>query len=392
VIDPGDERRILIVAGEASGDLHGANLIRAARDLDPGLCFFGVGGERMRQAGCEIRHSQEDLAVMGLWEVFERLAAIRRVFRSLKELLRGGDRPDLLVLIDYPGFNLRLAREAKRAGVPVLYYIAPKIWASRPGRLKTLAASVDQLAVIFPFEEEIFAGAGIQVAYVGNPLLDEERPGEASEDFLRRHGLDPARPVLGLFPGSRRGEIQHIYPSLLATAALLRRRRPGWQFLIPQAPSLKREELAAPLAQAELDAVISRDNIYDLAGACDAVLCTSGTATLQVALSGTPLAALYRASRLTYEVARRIVRIPYFSLPNIVAGRGIIREFLQDQASPENLAAEAVRLIEEASDRERQLQDLQDLRQLLGEPGCSRRVAALVSAMCRKSVAKETNP
>jgi lipid-A-disaccharide synthase len=196
-------RRALIVTGEASGDLHGANLILAARQIDPELAFFGVGGRRMAAAGCEILIPAEQLAVMGVVEVLGRFAVIRRAFRTLRRQLQGPRRPDLVILIDYPGFNLRLAKVAKAAGVPVLYYISPKVWAWKRGRIHTIAQRVDKLAVIFPFEPEIYRGLGLDVEYVGNPLLDESRGGGERTGYLQGHGLDPARPVIGLFPGSR---------------------------------------------------------------------------------------------------------------------------------------------------------------------------------------------
>ena len=246
------ERQILIVAGEASGDLHGANLIRAAREIDPGLSFFGVAGSRMREAGCRVLVPAEELAVMGLVEVVERFPAIRRAFRTVQRALRGEPRPDLIILIDYPGFNLRLARQARLAGVPVLYYISPKVWAWKRGRVKTIARDVDHLAVIFPFEPELYRGLELTVSYVGNPLLDEfQRPRERGE-FLAACGLDPAAPTIGLFPGSRRSEIRYCLPTLLATARRLHGARPDLRFLVPLAPSLERDLLAAPLAASGL--------------------------------------------------------------------------------------------------------------------------------------------
>lgn len=379
------QRRILIVAGEASGDLHGANLIRAARGLDPGLSFFGVGGPSMREAGCEIRIPLEQLAVMGLAEVLGRLLTIRRVFRSLRRLLNGSERPDLLVLIDYPGFNLRLAREARRAGVPVLYYIAPKVWASRPGRIRTLAENVDRLAVIFPFEPELFADTGPAVTYVGNPLLDEFAARKPEDDLSERLGLDPSRPVVGLFPGSRQGEIRHIFPTLLETAVLLRQRHPQIQFLLPVAPTLHRKELEALIDAMGLDVILTDGDIYSVAAACGAVLSVSGTVTLQVALSGTPLAIIYKMAPLTFAVARRLVKIPLVGLPNIVAGRQVVREFIQDAAQPEALADEIERLLFDPGYRAGVTGELSEVRRLLGEPGCSKRVAELLLELLHTS-------
>ncbi len=380
---PTTERRALIVTGEASGDLHGANLIRAARDVDPGLSFFGIGGDRMRAAGCEIIFPAEELAVMGLVEVIGRLPVIRRAFRRLRGLLRGPQRPDIVILIDYPGFNLRFAREAKQAGIPVLYYIGPKVWAWKRGRVKTVAARVDKLAVIFPFEPPLYAGLGLDVEYVGNPLLDEYRRDRNREQFLRDAGLDPASTVVGLFPGSRRSEIRYMFDTLLESARLLVVQGVANQFLLPVAPTCDRGELAQRVAAAGVPVTLVEENIYDVAGACDAILCVSGTVTLQAALAGTPLAILYKGAALTYQVGRQLIKILHFGLPNIVVGREVVREFLQNAASPVALAAEVQRLLEERDYRQAALDGLGEVRERLGAPGCSRRVAAIAAAMSR---------
>lgn len=384
------ERRALIVTGEASGDLHGANLIRAARDVDPGLSFFGIGGARMRSAGCEIVFPAEDLAVMGLVEVVGRLPVIRRAFRRLRGLLHGPGRPDIVILIDYPGFNLRFAREAKRAGIPVLYYIGPKVWAWKRGRVKTVTERVDKLAVIFPFEPPLYAGLGLDVEYVGNPLLDEYRRDREREPFLRVVGLDPARPVVGLFPGSRRSEIRYMFDTLLDSARLLVEQGVAKQFLLPVAPTCNRDELAERAATAGLPITLVEENIYDVAGACDAILCVSGTVTLQAALAGAPQAILYKGAALTYAVGRRLVKIPHFGLPNIVAGHEVAREFLQDAASPPALAAEIRRLLQDEEYRSAALAGLAEVRRRLGTPGCSRRVAAIAAAMSKSKKQKGT--
>lgn len=388
--DPNAKRRVLIVTGEASGDLHGANLIRAARDVDPGLSFFGIGGRRMREAGCEVVFPAEELAVMGLVEVLGKLRVIRRAFATLKALLASPGRPDLVVLIDYPGFNLRFAKMAKQAGIPVLYYIGPKVWAWKKGRVKTIAARVDKLAVIFPFEPPLYQGLGLDVEYVGNPLLDEYHRDRDRETFLGACGLDAAQPVVGLFPGSRRSEIRYMFDTLLESARLLALQGTARQFLMPVAPSCDRAELEARVVAAEVPVTLVEENIYEVAGACDAILCVSGTVTLQAALAGTPLAILYKGATLTYEVGRRLIQITHFGLPNIVAGREVAREFLQDAASPPALAAEARRLLEDRAYRERALAGLAEVRSRLGAQGCSRRVAEIAAAMSRHSVKKGT--
>lgn len=376
-------RRALIVTGEASGDLHGAKLIQAAGQIDPELKFFGVGGRRMAEAGCEILVPADQLAVMGVVEVVARFAVIRQAFRTLVKELRAERRPDLVILIDYPGFNLRLAKEAKEAGVPVLYFISPKVWAWRRGRIHTIAQRVDKLAVIFPFEPEIYHGLGLDVEYVGNPLLDEQGSAGDRRTYLLRHGLDPARPVVGLFPGSRNNELKYIFATLIASAQLLRQARPDLQFLLPVAPSLSAQDLRRRLAGAGLAVVLVEDNIYDTAAACDAVISVSGTVTLQIALAGTPMVIIYKAAPLTYAIGKRLVKVEHFGLPNIVAGQGIVRELLQEAANPEAISTEILRLLQDADYNRKQRNALELLRQRMGAPGCSARVARIASAMSR---------
>jgi lipid-A-disaccharide synthase len=383
-------RRALVVAGEASGDLHGASLIRAARDVDPGLAFFGIGGRLMAEAGCDILFPAEELAVMGLVEVVGRLPAIRRAFAVLRAALQGDRRPDLVVLIDYPGFNLRFAAEARRAGIPVLYYISPKVWAWRRGRARTIARVVDKLAVIFPFEPDIFRGLGLDVEYVGNPLLDEFRPVRDAAGFLLRQGLDPARPTIGLFPGSRRGELKYNLEPILDAAGLLQAEKPGVQFLLAVAPGFSVDEFAGRLAARGLTGKAVQEDIYAVAGACQAALAVSGTVTLQIALAGTPMAILYRLAPLSYAVGRRVVRIPHIGLPNIVAGEEVVREFIQDRATPRNLATEMSRLLDDAAYRQQVKEGLVRVQASMGAPGCSQRVARIASTMSRGDLTQRT--
>ena len=375
---------MLIVTGEASGDLHGANLIRAARELEPTLQFFGVGGSRMAAAGCEILVRGEEIAVMGLVEIIGHFPVIRRAFKRIKALLQGPLRPDALVLIDFPEFNLRLAKAAKQAGVPVLYYVSPQVWAWRRGRVKKIAAVVDRLAAIFPFEPELYQGLDIQVEYVGHPLLDEFHVSTERGAYLEALGIDPARPVVGIFPGSRRNELRYNFAVMLEAAALVLQRQPDTLFLLPVAPSFSRHDLEGLLAGRDLPVTLVEGNIYDAANACDAVLAVSGTVTLQVALVGTPLAIVYKMAPLTYAIGRRLVKVPYIGLANIVAGEGVAREFIQEQATPASLAGEIVRMLTD-QDYARQVRlGLSKVRARLGNPGCSGRVAELLLSLLQE--------
>lgn len=368
----------MIVTGEASGDLHGGKLIEAAGRIDPDLTFFGVGGPCMRQAGCEIVLPAEDLAVMGFVEVLGHLPTLWRAFRKLRGLLYGDRRPDVLVLVDFQEFNLLLARAGRKAGIPVLFFVGPTVWAWRRGRVKHFARAVDRLAVIFPFEPDYYAGEDIEVRYVGHPLLDEVQVTCDRNRFLERIGLDPALPVVGLFPGSRKSELRYNLPTILETAAALRNRFPEVQFVMPVASSFNPEEIDHYLGDNPLAIRNLRENVYDVANACDAVLTVSGTVTLQVALVGTPMVILYRMAPLTYAVGRRVVKVPHIGLVNIVAGREIVREFVQQHAIAANLAQEIETILRDRQYNSAMRRNLEQVRALMGEPGCSERVAKMV--------------
>jgi lipid-A-disaccharide synthase len=377
------QRKALIVTGEASGDLHGANLIEAAQKVDPALTFFGVGGSRMQTAGCEILIPGETISVMGLVEVIGHFPVIYRAFQKLKGVLQGADRPDLLICIDFPDFNLRLAREAKRAGIPVLYYVSPQVWAWRRGRVKKIARVVDRLATILPFEPDLYRGLDIEVEYVGNPLLDEAVVGQSRDVLLRKYKIDGVGPVIGLFPGSRCNELRYNLETILRTAEMVLRTAPRARFLLPVASSLDRKSFENRLCCSGVPFVLVEDSIYDVANACDAVLCVSGTVTLQTALVGTPMVILYKMAPLTYEIGRRLVKVPYIGLVNIVAGEGVVREFVQQDASVENLSREILRLVSDADYAAEVRAKLSLVRKEMGEPGCSARVAEMASEMSR---------
>jgi lipid-A-disaccharide synthase len=377
----------MIITGEASGDLHGAGLIRAARLIDPELDFFGVGGSGMRAAGCEILQEGRELAVMGLVEVIGRFPVIYRSFKRLRQIMHER-RPDVLVLIDFPDFNLRFARQAKKAGIPVLYYVSPQVWAWRQGRVRKIAQVVDQLAVIFPFEPDYYRGLDLDVRYVGNPLLDEFHVERDRPAFLQHHGLDPLRPVVGLFPGSRGNEIRYILDTILEAAELLAQKSPSVQFLLPVAPTLDAAKLRLRIAMRNLPVLLVQDNIYDVAGACDAVITVSGTVTLQIALAGTPMAIIYKMSPMTYAIGKRLIKVPHIGLANIVADRRVVREFIQDEAQPEAIAQEIGRILDDADYRQAIRQGLVEVRARMGEGGCSARVAQMASLMSRGATDK----
>jgi lipid-A-disaccharide synthase len=379
VIKP--RRKALIVTGEASGDLHGGNLLTAARRIDPELDFFGVGGPRMIEAGCDILIPGKELAVMGLVETFGHLPRILRAFKRLKKILLGPERPDLLVLIDFPEFNLKLAKQAQKAGIPVLYYVSPQVWAWRRGRVKKIARVVDRLAAIFPFEPEYYRGQDIEVEYVGNPLLDELQVSKPRVAFLQQYQLGPEKTVVGLFPGSRENELKYILGTILDSAQVIAKAKPEVQFLLPVAATLDKTMIQDRVDKVGLPITLIEENIYNIANACDAVIAVSGTVTLQTALVGTPMAIIYRLSPLSYAIGKRLIKVPHIGLANIVAGKGVVKEFIQNDAHAENVAGEILRLLEDPNYRKEVCQGLALIQARMGKKGCSERVARIASDM-----------
>jgi lipid-A-disaccharide synthase len=376
-------KRIMIVTGEASGDLHGANLIKAVNALSADTRFFGAGGQRMAAAGCDILIPGEDLAVMGVFEVLGQLPVIWRSFQRLKRELSGRQKPDALVLIDFPDFNLRLANQAKKAGVPVLYYISPKVWAWRQGRVKKIAERVDSLAVIFPFEPALYDGLDVLVKYVGHPLLDEFAASCGGVDLRQELQIPETKKIVGLFPGSRRSELRYMLDIIVESAKLIIENEPNAHFLVPIANSLKKEGIKSRFTSDFPVTFIETGNttIYDIASSCDTIISVSGTVTLQIALAGTPMAILYRTSPMSYEIGSRLVKVDHAGLPNIVANRRIAPEFIQDEATPEALANEALHVLTDAAYADKMRDDLLSVQKQLGDPGCSIRVAEMLFAL-----------
>jgi lipid-A-disaccharide synthase len=362
----------LLIAGEASGDLHGSGVVRALRGLAPGIELYGIGGEAMRREGMELVVHIRELSFMGLAEVLKNLPTVRRVERTMRGLL-ARRRPDVVVLIDYPGFNLRFAREVKKAGIPVLYYISPQVWAWHRGRVKTISRLVDRMKVVFPFEVEIYREAGVNVEFVGHPVVEHLRTNLDRAAFCAAHGLDPARKILGLLPGSRLQEIERILP-VMARAAQRLETENGVRAAIGVAPNLGR----APLVQAlpsGWSPVFIEQATYDLMAHADALIVTSGTATLESAWFATPMVVVYRTSALTFAVGRMLVDVPYIALANIVAGKKVVQELIQQDLTVERLTAETAKLLTDAALAGRVRSDLSVIRERLGGPGASARVA-----------------
>lgn len=366
-------REILILAGEASGDLHGAALVDAWHPRDSAFAFVGLGGERMQAAGVDLLAPME--GVVGFVEVLRHIPAHVRLLRRVRERLRSG-RVALVILIDYPGFNMRVARMAKEAGVPVLYYITPQVWAWRRGRVRTMAAVIDHAAVILPFEAELLTSAGITTTFVGHPLLDRAAALPTKPEARARLGLRTERPVLALFPGSRPQEVARHLDRCLAVARDLERRRPGLQVVISAAPTVT--------LPAGLPYQIARAASLDVFRAADVAVCKSGTTTLEAAVTGCPCAIVYRTSALSYAIARRLVTIPDIGLLNIVAGRRVVPEFVQDAFEPLAVGEAINPLFDlESEARAAMERGLADVRHRLGTPGASARVASIARDMLR---------
>ena len=366
----------MIVAGEASGDLHGSRLVQEALRLDPELKFFGIGGSQMRDVGVDTLVDSREMAVVGLVEVLAHFDVIYRAFTTLRKIIRT-EPPDLLILIDYPDFNLRLAKVAKRAGVKVLYYISPQVWAWRVGRVKKIARLVDRMAVVFPFEVPFYEREGVPVMFVGHPLVDTVRPTMERPTAQACFGLDLERTTVGLFPGSRRSEIKELLPTILDSAKLLKERFAALQFILPLASSLEQADIAPYLDGCGLDIQVVSGQGYDVMQVCDAIITVSGTVTLEIALMGVPMVIIYRVSPLTYQIGKRLIKVDHIGICNIVAGERVVQELIQHEAEPEKIAAEIGRILTDKEYATVMITKLRGVREKLGSGGASQRVARL---------------
>ncbi|HEY8165556.1 MAG TPA: lipid-A-disaccharide synthase [Gemmatimonadaceae bacterium] len=365
---------VFFVAGEASGDLHAAGVVAELRARRTDIDVAGIGGPKMEEAGARLMARYEDLAVMGFVEVIRHiprhLALLSRVRRRLEE-----GKIRLVVLVDYPGFNMKVAAAAKDAKVPVLYYVTPQVWAWGAGRLPRLAELITRAAVILPFEEPLLRGYGIDATFVGHPLLDRARDLPSQVEARKTLGLVPDRPVLALFPGSREQEIEMHLDDFVAAARIVEAEIPGLQVIVSGAPTVSISQARCPFR------VVSASS-FPILRAADAALCKSGTTTLEAAIAGCPLAVAYRTGWLSYELARLLVRIPRIGLVNVVAGREVAREFVQNDLRPDRVAPELLRLLDLSSpERARILEGLSEVREKLGAPGASRRVAEMASGL-----------
>lgn len=376
---------MLMVAGEASADLHGSNLVKAMKASCPGVTFCGIGGANMKQAGVKILVSSSDMAVVGLTEVLQKLHTIFRAANKLKATLKT-HHPDLLILIDYPDFNLYMARIARRLQIPVLYYISPQVWAWRRGRVKKIAKRVDRMAVILPFEEPFYRKRGVTVDYVGHPLLDafESATRNPQPAIPLPAGQPvPRNPVVGLLPGSRKEEIRNMLPIMIRSAEILKIRYPDIRCLLPLAKTLEPEFIDSFIRKSSLNIEVHQGDIYEVLDRCHIALVTSGTATLDTAIMAIPMVVVYKVTPLSYRIGKMLIKTSFIGLANLVAGERVVPELIQDEVTPERLADEALTLIENEHVRKKMITKLHGIRKRLGEGGASERTAKIAAEMMK---------
>jgi len=373
-------KKILLVAGEVSGDLHGSHLVEALQRIEPEIQFFGVGGEGLERRGMKLLYPAHSLSVVGITEVFVKLRTVLKALRGLKGSLER-EKPDLIILIDFPEFNLRLAKIAHRRGIPVLYYISPQIWAWRPQRIKLIARVVKKMIVLFPFEVPLYETAGVDVEWVGHPLLDIVKPTLPKEKAFREFGLDPKRRTIGLLPGSRIHEIERLLPPLLASVHLLQKEIPDLQFVIPLAPGISKTILSSQMKNVSFPVKVVEGFTYDVMNLSELLITASGTATLEGAILGKPMIIIYKVSLPSYWVGRALIRVDHIGLVNLVAEKEIAPELIQKDVNPQRIADEAFRILRDPTLSRKMAEAMDEVRQKLGEPGAAQRAAQIVVSL-----------
>lgn len=367
---------VMFSAGESSGDQHAANMFLELKKHQPDIKGFGIGGAKMALAGIDIRYDSGSIGVIGVVEVLRHYGEIRRALKLIQQLV-STERPDLLVCVDYKEFNLKLARFAKQCGVKVLFYVSPQVWAWRPGRVKTYGKAIDMMAVIFPFETTYYDAENVPVRYVGHPSVDKVHPQRSRLEDMAIFNLDECNPVIGLLPGSRANEINRLLPIMLAAAEILQARIPGIQFMLPQADSISDELLESYMDRSPVKITVIKNQPYDVIQCCDVVMTTSGTATIEIALLNVPMVITYKLADLTYWLGRWLVNTPFIGLPNIILGKGFIKELIQHEATSENLAEEIERILTDKFYADQMRDNLNQVKQQLGQGGGSKNMAEL---------------
>ncbi|MGP8154622.1 MAG: lipid-A-disaccharide synthase [Smithella sp.] len=373
-------KTIMIVAGEASGDMHGANLVREMLKVDPSLNFYGIGGNRLQKEGVELLANASDMAVVGLTEVVSKLGSILKIMGMMKRSLYER-RPDLVILIDYPDFNIPLAKAAKKRGIKVFYYISPQVWAWRKSRIGQIKKTVSKMAVILPFEVETYHQKGFPVNYVGHPLLDMVKLNYSKQESRKKFDLTEDKITIGILPGSRPSEVSKLMPELLRAAQILKQEMPDIQFVLPLADTLEEIIVTKIISRLNIKVKVISGHTYDVISCADLVLVASGTATLETALLGIPMIIVYKISLLSYFIGRLFVHVKNIGLVNIIAGKTIVPELIQGDASGKRIAIEALSILKNGERRQEMIKELEAIRVRLGEPGAARRAAQIAYDM-----------
>ena len=375
--------KIMLSAGEASGDLHGANLAEALKAVDPQIELIGMGGEQMRKAGVRIVYDIKNLGVIGIGEIIKKIPFFYKLRTFLVNTMKE-EKPDALVCIDYPGFNMKLIEKAKEAGIPVIYYILPTIWAWHKSRGNVIAEYTDLAVSLFPFEAEMYKKMGTNVVYGGHPLLDTVKPSMSKDEAYSFFGLQQGKKTVLFMPGSRVQEVQSLYGKMLAAGKLLQDKVEGLQFMVPKASTIDRHMLEEAAREANLEVHIGEERVYDMMNIADAAICASGTATLETALMGVPTLLVYRVNALTYWLSKILVHLDSIGLPNIISGHRIMPELWQDEVTPENIEAAVLPWLVDAAAAEEARHLMAGVRCQMGEAGAVRRTAEIISEFVKE--------
>lgn len=380
-----DPVRLLLVAGEASGDLHGGNLARELKELIPNLVLEGSGGKKMRQAGVSTLFDIEQMGAVGVFELIGSLFHHWKIYQTFSSSISKG-KYDAAVLINYPGLNLRLARKCKAQGVPVFFFISPQVWAWERGRIKAIRKTGKKIFVLLPFEESIYREAGVDVEFQGHPFIDIVPPDKSKKEALKGLGLDPALKTIGILPGSRKMEVEKLFDTMLEASVKIKKEFPLCQFVIPVADTIDPEAILEKLGSNPLNIKVVHQKAYEVMYCSDFLIIASGSATLEAGILACPMVIVYKVGALTYSLFRHVVNVEHFGLVNIVAGKRIVPELLNQEASPDNIAREALRVLKDPAHQDRVKKDLLEVRRSLGRPGVVQRIASSICKSLNLSV------
>jgi lipid-A-disaccharide synthase len=374
-------KTVMIVAGEASGDMHGASLVREMLRIDPSVNFYGIGGNRMQDAGVKLLVNASETAVVGLTEVISKFGTLFRIIRQVKKSL-DEMKPELVILIDYPDFNLNfVAPAAKKRNIKIFYYISPQVWAWRKSRINKIKRLVDKMAVILPFEVDTYAKKGYAVDYVGHPLLDLVKPAYSKQESRKIFNLDESKTTIGLLPGSRQSEVVKLLPEMLKAAEIMAQKIQSLQFILPLADTLEEKTIGDIVSGFTINIKVISGQTYDVISCCDLAIVASGTATLETALLRVPMIIIYKLSPITYFIGKLIINAKNIGLANIIAGKTIVPELIQDDANGNRIAAEAMDILTDEEKKQEIIKELAAIRSKLGNPGAARKTALLAYDM-----------